>query len=370
MDIRVQRHAQVLVDYSLKIKKGDRFVIVGSTEAAPLIRETYRLGLRRGAFTDVAMSLPGIEWIYYTEANKEQIARTSPLTKVVWEKFNKVLFVGGDHNTRALAGVPVEKLKTKMKAFNPIRSAFYKRSDQGTAQWLLTTHPTVAQAQEANMSLERYQDFVYAACFCDKANPVQQWKELAHKQDLLIKKMNLIKEIHIVGPGTDLRASLVGRRWCNSYGSHNMPDGEVFTGPVENSVNGHVRFSFPGVYLSQDIEDISLEFKNGVVVKAKATKGQDLLERLLDTDAGARRLGELAIGTNYGIKEFTKKILFDEKLGGTVHMAIGYGYAKDTGSKNKSIIHWDMIADMKKGGKIFGDGVLIYESGRFLKGWL
>ncbi|MFH2202380.1 MAG: aminopeptidase [Elusimicrobiota bacterium] len=365
-DIRLQRLAQVLVDYSFAIKKGDLFAIQGGAESQPLMKEVFRLAVKKGAHVEIYPALPEIKPIFLKNAGAEQLKWVPLQVRSLLADYDKNMTVFGSSNTKELSNVPAAKLKDSMLAVKKLREKFFQRMAEGKVHWCGTAFPSNALAQEAGMSLEEYEDFVYGACLCDKKNPVARWQAISRKQQKIAKFLNRIKEIHIVAPGTDIRASVKGRKWENCDGRMNFPDGEVFTGPVENSVNGHIRFSFPGIYMDREIEDIRLEFKNGKVVNATAAKGEDLLRQLLETDPGAKYVGELAIGTNYGIQAFTRNMLFDEKIGGTVHLAVGAGFP-ETGSKNKSTLHWDMLCDMRQNGRIYGDGRLIYKNGKFTR---
>jgi aminopeptidase len=242
-----------------------------------------------------------------------------------------------------------------------------RRSAAGEHRWVGTLFPTNAYAQEADMSLSDYEDFVYGACFADKEDPAAEWTRMANTQQKLVDWLVGKKEVKVEGPNIDLTLSIEERTFINSHGRRNMPCGEIFTGPVENSVNGWVRFSYPAIQNGREVSGIELYFEEGKVVKATAKKNEDFLHSMLDSDAGARYLGEFAIGTNNSINRFTKSILFDEKIGGTIHMAVGAGYP-ETGSNNKSSVHWDMICDMRDGGKIWVDGTEFYDSGKFLVG--
>ena len=241
---------------------------------------------------------------------------------------------------------------------------FHKRVAEGKLRWTLLPFPASDGAQEASMSLPEYEDFVYKSCLVDKKDPISEWQKIHKEQEKVCSFLNKADKIHIVGEDTDLTFDVKGRTWMNCSGDKNMPDGEVFTGPIENSVNGKIRFTFPGIYMGKEIEDISLTFKNGKVAKATAAKGEDLLKEILKIK-GANYVGETAIGTNYGITKFTKNMLFDEKMGGTIHLALGNAYSQ-TGALNKSAIHWDILKDMKKS-EIYADKVLFYKNGKFLK---
>jgi len=234
----------------------------------------------------------------------------------------------------------------------------------GSLRWCGTQFPTYADAQEASMSLNEYEDFVYGAGLLDMEDPVSEWKKISAYQDRWVKYLNTKKELHFLSEGTDIKVKVEGRKWINCDGKANFPDGEIFTSPIENGIDGYITFSFPGIYMGKEIEGIRLEIVEGKVVKATAQKGEDLLKMLIETDEGASYFGEVAIGTNYGIKKFTKNMLFDEKIGGTIHMAIGDS-DPEAGGLNRSSIHWDMLCDMRNGGKIYADGELFYENGQF-----
>ncbi|GAG12347.1 unnamed protein product, partial [marine sediment metagenome] len=220
------------------------------------------------------------------------------------------------------------------------------------------------QAQEAAMSLEEYEDFVFNSCLLDKKEPVTEWKKIDKHQQKICEFLNQVSTIHILGENTDLLLKVKNRKWINCSGKLNMPDGEVFTGPLENSANGTIRFTYPGIVSGREVEDITLTFKDGKVVKATAAKGDELLQQMLKIE-GVDRIGEVAIGTNYRITQFSKNMLFDEKMGGTIHMALGASYP-ESGGLNKSAIHWDMVKDMKKEAEIYADNKLFYKNGKFL----
>lgn len=215
------------------------------------------------------------------------------------------------------------------------------------------------------MSLHDYTEFVFQACLLQEENPLEAWMKIHDEQETIIGHLQGCSTLRFLSQDTDLTMNIEGRHWVNCDGKNNFPDGEIFTGPVEDSVEGHIRFSFPGIYMGRDIEDIRLHFEKGEVVKGEAGKGQDLLQAVLNTDKGARYVGEAAVGTNYGITRFTRNMLFDEKIGGTIHLALGNGYP-ETGSKNKSSLHWDLLCDMREGGEIYADGNLIYKEGAFI----
>ena len=258
-------------------------------------------------------------------------------------------------NTRALSGVEPELQTRRQAAAKPLMETMMRRTAAGDFRWSLTLFPTHAYAAEADMSLADYEDFFYRACLCNHEDPVNAWHEQSEETRRLTEWITGKEEIHIEGPGTDITLNVSGRTFVAADGRHNMPDGEFFTGPVEDSVNGDVTFSYPAVYGGREVAGVKLRFEDGKVVDASADRNEDFLIKTLDTDDGARRLGELGIGTNYGIDRFTKEILLDEKIGGTVHLAVGMSYP-ETGGKNDSAVHWDMVCDLRRGGRITVDG--------------
>jgi aminopeptidase len=247
----------------------------------------------------------------------------------------------------------------------PLMQKVMQRAAVGDMKWVSALFPTSAYAQDANMGLREYEDFVYRACLPDMNEPAGYWRGVERKQAQIIDWLNGKKQVHILGPDTDLHLSIEGRRFMNSCCKHNVPDGEIYTGPVENSANGVVSFSYPAIYNGNELVGVRLWFENGRVVRAEAAKNEPLLLAALDTDAGARYLGEFAIGTNYNIDRFTGQILLDEKIGGSFHLALGNSYPQ-TGGVNKSNIHWDLICDLRTGGSIRIDDELFYQNGKFM----
>jgi aminopeptidase len=256
------------------------------------------------------------------------------------------------------------KMRERTASRRELTEIFYRRVAEGKLRWTGLPYPISAEAQEASMALEEYEDFVYSSCLLEAEDPIGEWKKVNEQQKKTCEFLDKAKEIHITGEDTDITFSVQGRKWINCAGKENMPDGEVFTGPVENSVNGTVRFTYPGIYAGREVEDIKLTFKDGRVVKASAAKGDDFLQQILKVE-GADRIGEASIGTNYGITKFTKNMLFDEKMGGTIHMALGNAYPESLG-QNKSAVHWDILKDMRKGGEIYADDKLFYKNGKFI----
>ncbi|KPU45460.1 aminopeptidase 2 [Oxobacter pfennigii] len=364
-DIRIEKMAKVLVNYSMKINKGNLFLIDGKYMSMPLIKEVYLEALKVGANPMVRIAPEGIEEVFYKSACEEQLNFANPISLYEAEKIDALLSIWGEYNTREKTGINPELMKRRRKAREKEINVLNDRIDKGEIKWCGTQFPTYADAQEASMSLDEYEDFVFGACMLNYDDPTAQWKKIKESQDKIIKWLSGKSEFHVKAEDTDLRLRTDKRRWVNCCGQQNFPDGEVFSSPVEHSINGHIRFSFPGIYNGREIEDIRLTFKDGKVVDASAKVGQDLLLALLDTDEGSRYVGEFAIGTNYEIKRFTKNMLFDEKIGGTIHLAIGRGF-EESDSKNNSLIHWDMLCDMRKGGEVYADGELFYKDGKLL----
>jgi aminopeptidase len=364
-DLRVKKHAQLLVHYCLQVRPGQQILIRGSSLGLPLITAVYREVLAAGAHPNLLWGEEALAEIMLKEGNDEQLQYISPTMKLAYESCDGLISVRAPANTRVLSRVKPERYSMQVSATGELSALIMRRAAEEGLPWVGTIHPTEANAQEADMSLSDYADFVYGACFVDDDDPQEQWRVLSARQQKLIDWLAEKEEVIVQGPDADLKLSIAGRSWVNSNGRRNMPSGEIFTGPVEESVQGWVRFSFPAIYAGREVEGIELRFEDGRVVSASAKKNEAFLRDMLDTDPGARFLGEFAIGTNDGIKHFTKSILFDEKIGGTMHMAVGNGYP-ETGSKNQSAIHWDMICDLREGGKIWVDGELFYDSGRFL----
>ncbi len=364
-DARLEVLSQVLIEYSLDVQPGQLVAITASSPlAAPLILEAYRRVLARGAHPLVQVGIPGLSEILFRNASDDQLRYIRPDERVMPEMADAALNIMSDTNTKSLSGVDPSRQLIRRQARTDLMKTYLQRSAEGKLRWCLTLFPTEAFAQDAEMSLSDYEDFVYRAGLLFTDNPVEEWRKISREQQRLVDWLKGKKTIHITAPDTDLRLEIDGRTFENADGKYNFPDGEIFTGPVENSVNGHVRFSFPSSVDGREVEDIRLWFENGKVVKATAEKNQEYLERTLDTDDGARYLGEFAFGTNRGIDKFTGNILFDEKIGGTMHMAVGSGYP-ETGSKNESAVHWDMICDLRRESEVRVDDQVFMKNGKF-----
>lgn len=365
IDKRLEKLASVLVNHSLEIKKNDLFVICGSSVATPLIKEVYKQALKLGAHPYIQIGINGLGEIYYKNASEEQLKYVSPISKFEIGKINARLAIISPENTRNLTNVDPKKQAISAVAQQPIHDMFLKRAAKKELRWCVTQYPTNASAQDADMSLEEYEDFIFKAAHVNDKDPVGYWRKVFTEQEGIRTLLDSKKKLHVVAKGTDLTVSVKGRKWINCYGKENFPDGEVFTGPVEDSAKGYISYSFPAVHGGRLVENIQLWFDKGKVVKSKASMGEKFLNSMLDMDKGSRRIGEFAFGTNYGVKEYTKNTLFDEKIGGTIHIAVGLGYP-ETGSNNKSGLHWDMVCDLRKHGEVYADGELIYRNGKFL----
>ncbi len=365
-DIRLEKLADLLVNYSVKVKKGDSVFIVCDEAATPFMIEATKSAIKAGGFVETILNSQEVLEAKLKYGTHEQIEKNNFLMETVLKNADVLITAWGGRNTKVNSNIEAEKIKSKVLSDKAWRKVFSKRRGEGALRWVGTQFPTYSDAQEAKMSLSDYEEFVYGAGLLDSDDPAGEWKKISEKQERWVKYLDTKKELHIVSKDTDIKVSVNGRKWINCDGKVNFPDGEVFTSPVEEGINGYISFSFPGIYAGKEIEGIRLEVKDGVVVKATAKKGEELLKALLSSDEGASKFGEVAIGTNYGIKDFTRNMLFDEKIGGTVHMAIGDSM-EDAGGKNKSSIHWDMLCDMREEGKIYADGELFYEKGEFIE---
>ncbi|MCC6793424.1 MAG: aminopeptidase [Thermomicrobiales bacterium] len=364
-DRRIELWARVMVEYSVDVQPGDVVAITGGVAGETLLRALAKEVVRRGGHPVVIPALSGLTAHLIGHASDAQIDYISPVERFVREQANVSISVSAETNTKASSGVDPARQRRFSAARAELSQAFMHRAAEGTLRWSTTLFPTDAYAQDADMATEDFAEFMFAACKLDEPDPAAAWQELRAEQQRLIDWLSDKNEVHVVSPDTDLRFSIAGRTWINSDGHRNFPSGEIFTGPIETSATGHVRFSYPVVTNGREIADIRLRFDAGKVVEASAAKNEEYLLSMLDTDAGARYLGEFAFGTNFGITRFTKNILLDEKIGGTIHMALGNGYP-DSGSTNRSGIHWDMICDLRNGGVATVDGVPFLQDGRFV----
>lgn len=370
-DPRLVNLADILVTYSTRVKPGDRAAIFTQPTAMPLVEEVYRKILTAGGYPNVLLGglrsrveTENLEYILFTEGNDDQIQHVNRFDKFVREEFDVMVVLYGQTNTRGLSNVDPTKQRLRAQAHTHVTKIYQQRSATGELRWVITMFPSSAYAQDAEMSLAELEDYVYSTTYADTEDPIAAWQAIHDQQQRLVDWLRGKKQVQVKGPHVDLELSIEGRDFINSDGTHNMPSGEIFTSPIEDSASGWVRFSYPAIRQAREVEGVELHFEEGRVVKATAAKNQAFLHSMLDTDRGARYLGEFAIGTNKRINRFIKNMLFDEKIGGTIHLALGFGFPR-VGGKNESAIHWDMLCDMRDGGQIFVDGELFYESGEF-----
>lgn len=364
MDPRMQALADLLVNYSVGVQPGQWVVMNSPMMGEPLLDACAASVLRAGGHPQTLFSSEHVRETVLREANDEQLEFISPATQAIYEQSDVLISLWAPTNTRTMAGIDPNRIAIQAKTQAPLSLRILEREAEGTIRWVGVQFPTEAAAQDAGMSLREYEDFVYGACLVGEPDPVKAWAELASRQQKVIDWLKDRKALHITAPGTDFTVSIEGRTWMNDLGHQNMPAGEVFTGPVEDSAEGVVQFTYPAFYRDQEVVDVCLRFEGGKIVEATAQSGEAFLQQMLDLDEGARRIGELAIGTNPGIQKFTKNTLFDEKIAGTFHMAIGKSIP-GTGGTNESGVHWDMVCNLRDGGEITVDGQLLSKNGQF-----
>ena len=364
VDHRIEKLAELLVRYSLDVQPGHKLFIRSGMAAAPLVAEVYKKCVEIGAFPFTTFDFPPADETMLRIGSDEQISYIHEPIEVLYGKYDRMLRILAEENTKALSSIDPKKTTLLAKSRGKLMKTYMERTARGELKWSLTAFPTQAYAQDADMSLAEYEDFLYGACMPDLKDPVGYWKHISQEQGRIVKWLKGKKKVHLVGKDTDLQLSIEGRDFVNCDCRVNIPDGEIFTGPVEDSIEGHVSFSYPTIYMTREVTGVKLTFEKGRVVKASASKNEEFLLNTLETDAGARGVGEFAIGTNEGIQKFTRQILFDEKIGGSFHMALGAGYP-ETGSQQQSAIHWDMICDLRDG-YIKVDGETLYENGKFV----
>lgn len=360
-DDLIARWASLLVDYCLRVEPGETIAICSELEARPLVEACHREVVRRGAHPLVRVDLPGLAEFFVANAGEDQLAHLSPVSVREAEVADGRIRISAETDTRSMSGVDPSRQAIVDRARAPLRSL------AGRKRWVLTQYPTAAYAADAKMGRDDYEAFVASAMFLDRDDPVAAWQALGLRQAGLVEFLSGVSEVRIEGTGSDLTLAVGGRTWINSDGRRNMPSGEVFTGPVEDGARGRLRCSFPVCRGGRELVGIGLEFEAGEVVSARAEEGEEYLLAMLGLDPGARRLGELGIGLNPGIDRFTGSILYDEKIGGTVHLALGQSYA-ETGGTNASALHWDLIVDLRAGGRVTADGRVVMQDGRWLVG--
>ena len=356
IDPRVIQFAEILVDYSTRVKKGDVVLInAAGLEAMPLVKELYALCLKRGAkYVEYSFSVPEIDRNFYNLANKQQLGYFPQHKLDFYKQLTVYIGISAGNNSMVMANTCQEAVVAYQKLTKPLIDQRVKHT-----RWVVTRYPTHAAAQEARMSLDEYEDFIFSACCID-------WNKESKKQEKLKKLLDKTKKVRIIAPDTDLTFSIAGLPGVKCDGRLNMPDGEVFSAPVKDSVQGHITYNCPTIYQGKEYNGVRLEFENGKIVKATAEAGMTgPLNKILDTDEGARYIGEFSLGINPGIRQPMRSILFDEKIFGSIHFTPGQAYDEcDNG--NRSAVHWDMVKILTEGGEIWFDGVLIQKNGRFL----
>ncbi|HEU0003444.1 MAG TPA: aminopeptidase [Ktedonobacteraceae bacterium] len=370
-DIRIQRLAKLLAHYSLDLRKGDRVVIRTQPLGAPLVLELLREALRAGAHPEYFITLPGAAEIMFQEASDEQLRYIPASFRIMVEEYEAAITILAAENTKAMSGVNPERMAVQRQAMSDLSATQLKRTNPddphspGSLRWNGVLLPTNASAQDAQMSLADFENFVYRAYFLDEEDPIASWQALGKQQERMVQWLKGKHTVHLRGQDTDLTFSIEGRAFINDDAHYNMPGGEFFTGPVENTANGFIRYSFPATFQGRSVEDVRLRFENGVVVEASAAQGQQFLDQMLSLDEGARRLGEFAFGNNTNVDRCIKNTLFDEKMGGTVHLALGASIPQ-TGGVNQSALHWDMVCDLRAGSEVRVDGELFARDGQFV----
>ncbi len=358
------RYAELLIEYCLEIQEGDRLLIKSSMLAEPLIKSLYKKCLEVGGHPHISMTFSEQMKIYNDFANEDQLNYISPFYEKAMSEFEAYLNIRAPYNTRAQNGGNPEKVAVRSKAMESLNKVYFQRTATKDLKRSLCQFPTQAAAQMAGMALSDYENFVFAACRLNAEDPVKAWLKVREEQQYIVDHLNACSTIQYKNEKTDIQFSTANRKWINSDGQTNMPSGEVYTSPVEDSVEGQIHFDLPTVFRGHRVCGVTFQVEGGWIKSWTAEEGKDFLDEIFQI-AGARRFGEAAIGTNYNIQQTTGNILFDEKIGGTVHMAIGQSYLQ-AGGKNESTVHWDMIANMKEGGMIFADGKKVYEDGAFI----
>ena len=364
-DIRIERWAHTLVHYSLYLRAGETVAILATPLAAPLVEAVYREALRVGAHPLSLIEQENLEEILLREGNDAQLTKPSPITAALAEHIDARLTIASRSNPKALSGINPARSSKRRETFRKTFYTFRQREQTGQFRWSSTLYPTTGYAQDAEMSLTDFEEFVFDVCFLNAPDPIARWQELSHQQQRFVDWLHGHKHVRILGERTDLTLSIADRIFINSDGKRNFPSGEFFTGPVENSANGVIQFDIPASYDGRTIEGVRLVFREGKVVEASARQGQDYLLHMLDIDNGARYLGEFAFGNNPRVSRGTKNVLFDEKMGGTVHLALGESYPETRGV-NHSALHWDMVCDLRLQGEVWVDDVLFLKDGKIV----
>jgi aminopeptidase len=358
--------AELVLDHSLELKPGQILRIEADAVAAPLVLPLHREAIKRGAHAYAAVDLSGLTERLVAEGTDQQLAFVSPIELAEMDRIDAAITIWSETNTRSFSRIDTSRRQRQLAAHQQVLMRRRDRMAAGDLRWCGTLCPTNAHAQDADMSLDDYEDFVFRACHVLDDDPVGHWRRIGQQLQTRAAELGSVRELRIVGEDTDLTVGVEGRRWRAAHGRQNVPDGEVYTSPVETAINGTIRFGFPAVVAGREVDDARLRFENGRVVAAEAAGGEAYLNSLLELDEGARGVGEIAFGLNYEIDRFTRNILFDEKIGGTMHLALGMSF-EDLGGRNRSTLHLDLICDLREAGEVYADGELIWRNGAFLR---
>ena len=365
-DPRYDALAELVLDHSLRLQPGEVLRIEGeAAAAASLVVPLHREAIKRGAHAYTALDLSGLKEVLVEQGSDKQLDFVSPIELRELDAIDASVTIWSETNTRSFTRLETDRRQRQLAAQRQFAIRRRDRIASGEHRWCGTLSPTEGQAQDADMSLADYEDFVFRACHVLDDDPVDHWRQVGERLQARAEELGSVRELRIVGEDTDLTVVVEGRTWRAAYGRQNVPDGEVYTSPVETGVNGTIRFGFPAVFVGREIDDARLVLENGRVVAAEAAGGEDYLRSLLELDEGASGVGEIAFGLNYEIDRFTRNILFDEKIGGTMHMALGMGF-EALGGQNRSALHLDLICDLRREGEVYADGELVWRSGQFL----
>ncbi|MFC1666108.1 aminopeptidase [Nanoarchaeota archaeon] len=354
IDMRTRKLAQLAVRHSVFVKPDEKVVISGGSEAIPFMIELYKEIILQKAHPIVKINLPDVADFFYKYANKEQIERFPQEIMNLAKTADKWIGIVSDINTRELTNCNPQKITTRRKIVHSVSE--YICNEKKEIRRCSIVYPVVSLAQDAEMSLNEYENFAYNAC-------LQDWKKLDKHMNKILKKFKENSKVHLIGENVDLKFSVHGKKATTDKGEENMPGGEVFMAPFRESLNGWIKFEYPALKSGKEVTDIKLVFKEGKVIEATASKNEDFLKKMLVTDENASYVGEFGIGCNPKVNKFTKNLLFDEKINGTIHLALGAAY-KENGGGNDSAIHWDIVKDMRKA-KIIVDGKIIQENGKW-----
>jgi aminopeptidase len=365
-DPRYERLAELVLDHSLALEPGRVLRIDANAVASPLILPLHRGAIERGVHAYATLGLSGLTELLVAHGSDEQISFVSPMALREIDTIDAAITIWSETNTRSFSRADPERRQKQLAARRQVALRGQERISRGELRWCGTLCPTDAHAQDADLSLADYEDFVFRACHVLDDDPVGHWRRIGEELGARAEELGAVRELRIVGEDTDLTVAVADRTWRPAHGLRNLPDGEIYTSPVETGINGTIRFRFPAVFGGREIDDIQLRFEDGRVVAAQAGGGEAYLKSLLDLDDGASGVGEIAFGLNYEIDRFTRNILFDEKIGGTMHLALGMGFA-DLGGLNRSALHLDLICDLRRDGEVYADGELVWQNGRFLR---